>query len=366
MSFGQVIIPAGRDTEGYVELARTATGKGWRKHILNLGTLIHPKTGERLNLDDAWYNRLKANFDRGVCDIVQAPLANAKNEHVEGVLDNAGEVMGISREGKKVYVDLDVRDPRVDEGLRNRTILGASAFLHMNYTDTRTGEKVGPALLHSCFTNRPYVVGLDPYEEVVAATSDGMGEVVMLTEEEPQMDRETLIAALRDEHGIDVEDLQRRADQASDVSGLTRALTAALTGQSSDTVSLTASDGSEITLATVVGAVAELAQLSRVQDTEVTKLRTKRAEDEVDAMIGTGRIFPKAREDMVALSMEDHDRFLRLLPDEPYIQLNAVAGSGGTPQGEQKQITDIDADIARLTGAAHTSRFFSPNGTTKK
>ncbi len=170
----------------------------------------------------------------------------------------------------------------------------------------------------------------------------------------------------RDEHGIDVEDLQRRADQASDVSGLTRALTAALTGQSSDTVSLTASDGSEITLATVVGAVAELAQLSRVQDTEVTKLRTKRAEDEVDAMIGTGRIFPKAREDMVALSMEDHDRFLRLLPDEPYIQLNAVAGSGGTPQGEQKQITDIDADIARLTGAAHTSRFFSSNGTTKK
>jgi hypothetical protein len=364
MEYGEVIIPSPRSE--YIELARTATGVRFRKHILNLGTLIHPKTHERLNLDAAWYDKLKANFDRGVCDSVAAPLANDKNEHVEGVLDNAGEVLGVSREGSKVYVDIDVRRPEVVQGLRNRTILGASAFLHMNYTDTNTGEKVGPTLLHSCFTNRPYVVGLDPYEEVIAATSDGMGEVVMLTEEEPQMDRETLIATLRDEHGIDVEDLQRRAAQASDVSGLTRALTGALTGQSAQEVSLTASDGSEITLSTVVGAVAELAQLSRAQDAEVTKLRRGSAEKEVDDLIGVGRIMPKAREDMIALAMEDHDRMLRLIPDEPILKLNAVAGSGGSPQGEQNHTTDIDAELARYTNATHTSRFFSANGTTKK
>ena len=56
-------VPAG--VGDYVELARTRQAKGrvFRKHILNLGTLIHPKTGEKLTLDDAWYDRVKANFD---------------------------------------------------------------------------------------------------------------------------------------------------------------------------------------------------------------------------------------------------------------------------------------------------------------
>jgi hypothetical protein len=362
MEYGQVIIPSPRGD--YVELARTPTGVRFRKHILNLGPLIHPKTGEVLKLDDGWYSKLKDNFDRGVCDIVAAPLANAQNQHVEGPLDNAGEVIGLDRQGNKVYVDLDVRDPRVIEGLRNKTILGASAYLHMNYTDTRTGEKVGPAILHSCFTNRPYVTGLEPYREVVAATSDGMGEVIVLSEEEPKMDRETLIAALRDEHGIDVEDLQRRAAQANDVSGLTRALTAALTGQSAQEVSLTAQDGSPITLTTIVGAVAELAQLSRAQDAQVTQLRREGAEKEVDGYISTGRVLPRAREDMVELAMNDRDRMLRMIPDEPIVPMNGVAGSGGDPQGEGKHNRDIDAEVAKLT--AQHSQFFSPNGTKVK
>jgi hypothetical protein len=57
---------------------------------------------------------------------------------------------------------------------------------------------------------------------------------------------------------------------------------------------------------------------------------------------------------------------LRLIPDEPILKLNAVAGSGGSPQGEQNHTTDIDAELARYTNATHTSRFFSANGTTKK
>jgi hypothetical protein len=168
------IIPAPADAGPYVELARSATGRVFRKHILNLGPLIHPKTGQPIQLDDAWYARLRDNFDSGV-SMVQVPLANDKNEHSEDPLRNTGEVIGLEREGSKVYAVLDIRDPQVADKL-GKTLLGASAMLHMDYTDTRTGQKVGPTLLHSCITNRPYVVGLGDYEEVVAATRAGYTE----------------------------------------------------------------------------------------------------------------------------------------------------------------------------------------------
>jgi hypothetical protein len=57
---------------------------------------------------------------------------------------------------------------------------------------------------------------------------------------------------------------------------------------------------------------------------------------------------------------------LRLIPDEPILKLNAVAGSGGSPQGEGTHNTDINAELERYANATHTSRFFSANGTTKK
>ena len=81
--------------------------------------------------------------------------------------------MDIQREGDKVYTLLDIRDPAAAEKM-GKTLLGASAFLHMDYTDTRTNKKVGPTLLHTCVTNRPYVTDLDDYEEVVAATADDL------------------------------------------------------------------------------------------------------------------------------------------------------------------------------------------------
>jgi hypothetical protein len=37
-----------------VELARTKMGTLYRKHILNRGELIHPLTGTKINIDDAF------------------------------------------------------------------------------------------------------------------------------------------------------------------------------------------------------------------------------------------------------------------------------------------------------------------------
>jgi len=384
----QVIIPCPASGEDYVELARTrnATGTVFRKHLLNLGELIHPKTGEKLTLDENWYNQLRANFDNQACDIVQVPLADAQNHHSEDPLRNAGEVIGLERDGNKVYSVVDVRDPDVVKGLRNRTILGASAFLHLDYEDSKTGKRVGPTLLHHCITNRPYVTGLDDYEEV-AATAGQDGELVVLTPAEvppaspapdrpaapaadggadsvtltpeaavPDLTKEELLAQLRDKHGLDVAALQAQAAAGPDMTQLTAALTQALQG-AAPTLQLSASqDGQTLELSDVVGAVAELAQQHRVFGDRVVALERQTAETEVDGYIAEGRVLPKQREAYVRMALTARDQLEVMLPDKPIVALNQTRGSGGQPQGEQRQVTDIDAEILRLT-QEHAERF---------
>jgi hypothetical protein len=347
----QVIIPCPA-SGGYVELARTrdVVGTPFRKHILNLGTLIHPKTGEKLNFGDEFYGTLKRNFDNGVCDIVQVPLADAQNQHTEDPLRNAGEVVGLEREGDKIFAVIDARSPAAVEGLRNKTLLGASAFLNMDYTDTRTGQKVGPTLLHACITNRPYVLGLDDYAEVIAATADGSEDVVVLSSEEPQMPEQTkdeLIAALR-EHGVDVPALEAAAASKPDLTELTNVLKDALKGTPA-AQSLELTGGATLTQADIVGAITELSGQAQAFGSRVITLERDRAEREVDGYISQGRVLPKQKSTFVDLALTNRDMMETLLPDEPLVALNNQTGHPGMPQGEQKQAWDVDSEILRLT-----------------
>jgi hypothetical protein len=359
---GCVIIPAPTGDD-FVELSardRKVTGRLFRKHILNKGTLIHPKTGERLRVDDSFVNSLQRNFSSGVCDIVQVPLANEKNQHVEGPVSNIGEVVGVESEGSKVYALIDARDEDA-AGKLGKTYLGASALLHMNYPDTVTGDRKGPTLLHVAVTNRPYVTGLEDYEEVLAATMDAdePADVLVLSEEDSHMDKAELIAQLKAEHGIDVEALQAgHGDQPAGMSELTAALTQALSGNGQ--VELTGPDGQTVGLPEIVGAVAELASLTRNQGDEISGLRRERAESEVDGYIGAGRVLPKQRESFVRLAMEDRDELAVLLPDSPVVPLSQVRGAA-PPQGEDAHERDIDKELAELT-AGHPEFFSNGSG----
>lgn len=175
------IFPAPGYTEGYIELARSPTGRVFTKHILTIGRpFVHPKTGKPLTVDEAWFTRMKRNFDDGV-SIVQVPLVNDRNEHPaaghEDPLRNAGEVIGLERDGDKVLAVLDIRDPDVADKIASKTILGASAMMHMDYKDSASGVRRGPALLHCAITNRPHLVDLDDYQEVVAASAEAYDEL---------------------------------------------------------------------------------------------------------------------------------------------------------------------------------------------
>ncbi|KAI4218543.1 MAG: hypothetical protein L6R40_008769, partial [Gallowayella cf. fulva] len=270
-----------------IELSRRSTGTLFRKHILTKGDLIHPATGKRIKIDDDFVGKLKSNFDKKVCPIVQVPLANDSNQHVEDPDRNVGEVIDVEVHGDKVYAVIDAR--RNADKFKDRTYIGASAMLSLDYTDTSTGMKAGPTLCHVAVTNRPYITNLEDYEEIVKASADNSDEAVLLTEptteenvddnsgsvegpearEHKTMTKEELIAALKNEHGVDVDALQAEAAKSSDTTELSNKLVAALTDAG---VVKLSSDDSSANVEQVVGAVVELAKDNVELSSRVEKL----------------------------------------------------------------------------------------------
>jgi hypothetical protein len=346
--FDQVIAPS--HEADWVRLSRTKSGTLFRKHILNKGPLIHPKTGAQIVVDDAFVARLRRNFDAKVCDIVQVPLANDQNQHSEDPLRNLGEVVGIEEEGDKVYALLDIRRSDAVSAM-GKTILGASAMMHLDYKDTRTGKGVGPTLLHVCATNRPYVIGLEDYQEVVAATAEGTAETVLLTaatkEQSDMMTLDEMIAALKADHGIDLPDLQRRAEANDEI--VTKL--SGLLGEGSNLLAL--SNGEGVSSDEIIGAIAQIATdnvalTARLDEMETAAARSA-AEVRVNELIGEGRILPSKRDASIELLLTNPVLFDSIVPEQPLVALSQEHGY--TPL-DPSPGDEIEAAIARYTDSA--------------
>lgn len=367
----------------FVALGRTKQGRLFRKHILTEGDLIHPVTKEKIPINGAFMDTMVKNFNDGICDIVQIPLANNENEHVEDPERNVGEIIGLEHDGDKLYALADIRKPTAMDAVGS-TLLGASAFLHTDYTDTKTDQKVGPTLLHMAITNRPYVTGLEDFKELVAATADSTGETVMLTAspvEEPSkpMTKDELIAELKASHGVDVEALQLTAAMppapvvtppASTTPVLDQATVLALAAAGVLKVDAE-TPAEEITAEDMQNAIAELAGKSleltaqnQALNEGMQTIAQERAAMEVDALIREGRVMPAQKDTYVELSMTNRDMFTKLVPDTPLIKL---ANEQGTSAPEEPEApADVEAEILRLTGegsAADIGGYIRPNAT---
>jgi phage I-like protein len=371
MSDELVIVPSG-DGDNFVPLARTKTGRLFRKHLLNLGNLRHPTTGKNIAVDEKFAAKLQENFKAGYCDIVQVPLANDKNEHTEDPTRNIGEVVDIEVADKKVYAILDVRDEKHADKL-GKTLLGASAMMHLDYTDTTTGKKVGPTLLHACVTNRPYVTGLEDYKEIVNATSDSSEGAVMLTtddaddvvevespstEENDMTDApktvetpvkpslEEMLTALKNDHNIDVEALRAQAAEKDAAAALSKTLVDALTNAGVVKHANTENSDS-VSTDDVVAGIADLAKDNVALTNRVQALEKENAENEIDALIKSGHIIPAKKAQYIELRLTNPSMFAALLPEEPLIKLNNEQGAGKDDDKAHK--LDVDAEITRLT-----------------
>ncbi len=361
-----VIIPS-REKD-YAFLSRSAQGRIFRKHILNKGELIHPASGRKIQVDDAFVASLKSNFENKVCDIVQVPLANDKNQHTEDPSRNLGEVIDVQEENGKVYAVLDIRDADAASKM-GKTYLGASAMLSLDYTNTATGEKVGPTLLHSCVTNRPYVIGLEDYEEIVAATSDSSSDAATLlfedtepefepevvpTQEEIVPTLEEIIEQLKTEHNIDVLALQTQAAEAESATSLSQTLVEAL--KDTGLVQLSASD-EEISTEDVIGAVAELATGYVSLSGQVGALNKRDAEHAVDKLVATGYVIPAQRDTYVEIRLSSPETFDKLIPATPIIRMNKETGVGPDEEATKRQ--SHEDEVARLTSDGSNSHLFT-------
>lgn len=401
--------------EGFIELTprnKETKSRLFKKHILNKGPLFYPGIREgKIDIDDDFISTLKRNFDNGVCDIVQVPLANDKNQHTEDPDRNIGEVVGIEEVEGKVYAIIDARDEERARKLGS-TILGASAQFSLNYTDTHTGEKVGPTLMHVAATNRPYVTGLEEYEEIIAATADSKDEVVLLTptsndvvseqtptkKEEPRVATLTeLMTELKLSHNVDVNalqdqvvaltadaakvapaeeavaslteqvasltaekaDLESQVESASPAQELLVKLSQALV--ESEVVSLSA--GESLDADGVLGAIAGIVEEKVALAAQVKEASDQAAALEVEGLVREGRILPAQKEAMLELRLSNPEMFEKLVPEKPLVALSQEEGTDVTDSDLNPQESEIDQEVARLTapgGPAAATGYLAP------
>lgn len=344
----------------YVPLSRTKSGRLVRKEILKTGTLNHPGVkGGKVQLTGDMFDHIVENFDNKVCDIVQFPLADQNNAHTEDPLRNGGEVVKLKHEGDSLYAYIDVRKSDVLQGITDKTIIGASAMLAMDYTDTRTGEKAGPTLLHVAATNRPHVTELEDFE-VIAASVDGNGEAVLLTasdqttdpsgEESTMTTKDEAFAFLKDSEGIDVQALLDSAEANKGVAELSSKLTDAL--NNSGIIKL--SNGEEAKAEDLVLAVGQIVddnvKLSGRLDSIEKERASEKAAAEVDADIAAGFFQSAQRDTLVKINLSAHEDYVALKPEQPVLKLSGEP-TGFAPADEQP-IEDLDATIAKYADLA--------------
>lgn len=354
--FNTIVTPnvAESPFEEVIELTsrKSASPKGriFRKQILFEGSFIHPANPtKRVVVDKKFAQQLVDNFNAGACDIVQMPIVDGSNAHSEDPTRNIGEVVGLSYEpGKGVFADIDVRKHADDIGT---TIIGASAMISMNYRNNRTGEYRSPVLLHVAATNRPFLTDLEGFKEIVSLSDIVKRESVTLLsyaekEGNDAMTKDELIAALRDEHGIDVPSLEARVAAVEDIAAFSNLL-------DTDNADLSLSDLAAATVeldeknATLVD---QLAAASAQVDTiraERDALKLTHAEEEVDRLIEEGRIFPKARDKMIQLSVNDRELFDALVPDEAMVQLSDKQETVTTFEDVTGDEEKLSAEVSR-------------------
>lgn len=341
-----------------LHLARQPQGRVFRKQILHYGDLIYPGVkGGRVKVDEEFADKLITNFTNKVADIVQIPKAGPDNEHTEDPDRNIGEVINLVKTPKGVYADLDVRIPEDAEKI-GKTLLGASAMLHLNYEHTKTGEKVGPTLLHTAITNRPYVTELDDFEEIVAASGKGADstyQMVVLTpapetQEESKMTLDELLAELKTDHDIDVPALQAKAAEADKALALSNKIQEELV--TTGLLKLSNTDET-VDADTLIGAVAEAGEKIVELTNSVKEIReeaaSKEATAEVEKLVLSGYILPKNKTAMVQLRKDNKELFDQLVPEKPIVKLSQEEGQEPTDESHQET---VESEIARLTAIA--------------
>ena len=262
--------------------------------------------------------------------------------------------------------------------------------MSLDYTDTITGARKGPTLLHVAATNRPYLTNLAPYEAVALSNYDE--EYVMLspdntdsdsseTESENPMSLEELLAKLKEDFDIDVAALQAaakvdeesadetpesktdeakaeeapadeasvepKAEESADeapVEPKAEEEPAALSAVSPEdahnlfaalSAVLTSADPGlvalsksedDITIEDIASGIVELSNGYKAMAADVEAMKHEKAVGEVEKAVEAGRITPAQKDAMLELRLSNEELFNKIVPSEPLVSLSAQTG----------------------------------------
>lgn len=320
-------------------------GRLFKKEILPWGEFSHPRNPKfKVNVDQDFYRQLKQNFDNKVCPIVQVPMVDDQNRHVESPERNIGQVVDLGSDSHGIYAYIDVRKNADDVG---QTLLGASAKMSLNHLDRTTNQYVGPALYHVAVTNRPYLTNLSDFEEVAMSDDteeeaellvNGVSETQSISKEEiPMVTKDEAITALS-EYGIDVNAGQAALQELQGFVDLSNVIEV-------DAVTPEAVSSAIVDLSNSIN---ERDQQIETLTTQLNEVNLSKAQAEVEKYIEEGRILPAMKDDMVDLSLTDRDRFERFLLPEDFARVE-MSEQGVTTSEDTHQNDPEDA--AKAEGA---------------
>ena len=141
----------------------------YRVQALPYGSWVHPADpDEELIIDEMVVQAIVKNFNDNVLDGVPVPW-----RHTDNPKENTGFVLAAieTEDG----LDLIINVPEAEEQLDKNLVGGVSLSIDFEYVDKKTGEILGPTMLHCALVSNPYIKGMRKFEQLNAEELKSLG-----------------------------------------------------------------------------------------------------------------------------------------------------------------------------------------------
>ena len=364
----------------------------FRKQMLSYGEFLHEDAPDgKLKVDRSFCDRIVDNFRKGMRDTVPIPLGHTDGEGTSSV----GRVLDLEVDDDGLWGLHLIEDEEKADKL-GRELRDSSVLVEPDFLDIKTGNKVGPVLIHNAITNAARLTGLRSWEAVSfgddaskvdvidfanqsGSGDSGKGEKMTIAEllekaaevtdadfaAELAKSRPKVVETLTEDAKVD-EDALRAEGAAAVVADLK---TKGITYTPTESKGKDDGKGEAKAEAKTTGLdISEHPDFKAINKTvnDLMAERTKtETEAKVDAAIREGRVLPAEKEGLVAVGLSDGTLLENLLKTrEPAkaVAFGEVGFATTTPPtpapavGGAPSVDDPDAEAKRYLGMAKTAR----------
>ena len=141
----------------------------FRVQALPYGSWVHPSDpDEQLIIDQMIVQTIVKNFEDDVLDNVPVPW-----RHTDHPAENTGFVLAAieTEDG----LDLIINVPEAKDQINKELIGGISLSIDFEYMDKKSGDILGPTMLHCALVSNPYIKGMRKFEQLGSEELEQLG-----------------------------------------------------------------------------------------------------------------------------------------------------------------------------------------------